>query len=116
MRAVMKRRADVAFDDTRDYDDDDEDIAPLGPRLATCAFPPAPNAGDLATASHVRKPTFFSDKGDIDGLGHASRLLANEGDEAECDDAECDDAERDGHKRKLVDDDDCEEEEEEEED
>ena len=50
MRAVMKRRADVAFDDTRDYDDDDEDIAPLGPRLATCAFPPAPNAGDLATA------------------------------------------------------------------
>ena len=110
MRAVMKRRADVAFDDTRDYDDDDEDIAPLGPRLATCAFPPAPNAGDLATASHVRKPTFFSDKGDIDGLGHASRLLANEGDEAECDDAECDDAERDGHKRKLVDDDDCEEE------
>ena len=51
MRVAMKRRADVAFDDTRDYDDD-EDVTPFGPQPA---FPLVPNRGRLARAWNERK-------------------------------------------------------------
>jgi cellulose biosynthesis protein BcsQ len=51
MRVAMKRRADVAFNNTRDYDDD-EDVTPFGPQPA---FPLAPNGGRLARAWNERQ-------------------------------------------------------------